>query len=126
MQWANADVVVIVNRDNQVSAMTAVEVANFYLGRTRVFKPEGNALILEQPRDCTLREEFFRRLNGMPIKQLNAYWARLEFSGEVQPPRALDDSRAVLDAVRKNRNAIGYIDAALVDSSVRVVLTLKD
>lgn len=123
---AQADVAVIVNLDNPIDAMTSTQVADFFLGRTRMFKSGIDAMILEHPRDSQLREEFFRRINGMSIKQLNAYWARLQFSGEIQPPPTLKDSRAVLESVRKNRNAIGYIDAGLVDNSIRVVLRLKD
>jgi len=85
-----------------------------------------SALIYEQPVASSLRESFFRSLNGMSVIQLNAYWARLRFSGEVLPPKGLADSRAVLEAVGSNRNAIGYVDAAVVSSSVKVVLLLKE
>jgi hypothetical protein len=84
------------------------------------------AAVYEQPQDSTLRESFFRALNGMNLKQLNAYWARLRFSGEVLPPMVLPDSRLVLDAVSRNRGGIGYIDAALVDTSVKVVLRVRE
>ena len=62
----------------------------------------------------------------MSLKQLNAYWARLRFSGEVLPPMTLPDSQLVLDAVSRTRGGIGYVDAALVDGSVKVVLRLKE
>jgi hypothetical protein len=50
----------------------------------------------------------------------------LRFSGEVLPPMVLPDSRLVLDAVSRNRGGIGYIDAALVDTSVKVVLRVRE
>lgn len=121
-----AEVAVVVNIDNPVSAMTPNQVSDYFLGRSRTFKNGSDALIFEQPRESPIRADFFRLLNGMSIKQLNAYWARLQFSGEIQPPPTLNDSRAVLAAVRKNRNAIGYVDAAVLDNSVRVVLRLSD
>ena len=129
---ACADVVVIVHPDNPVRTMTPREVSDLYLGRSRAFvtgdqTPLLPATIYEQPADSHLRESFFRVLNGMPISQLNAYWARLRFSGEVLPPVALADSRTILEAVSRNRGAIGYVDAAAVSGpSVRVVLRLKE
>jgi ABC-type phosphate transport system substrate-binding protein len=62
----------------------------------------------------------------MSLKRLNAYWARLQFSGAVQPPPEISDSQSVRDLVRHNKNAIGYIEASQVDDSVRVILLLKD
>jgi ABC-type phosphate transport system substrate-binding protein len=124
-----AEIAVVVNPNNPVSVMTAREVSDLYLGRSRSFVQDDQkipAAVYEQPQDSTLRESFFRALNGMNLKQLNAYWARLRFSGEVLPPMVLPDSRLVLDAVSRNRGGIGYIDAALVDTSVKVVLRVRE
>lgn len=128
---AHADIAVIVHPDNPLPSMTPREVSNLYLGRTRSFvATDGRnplpASIYELPADNPLREVFFHTLNGMDIKQLDAYWARLRFSGEVLPPPVLPDSRSVVDAVSRKRNAIGYVDAAAVSASVKVVLRLKE
>lgn len=123
------EIVVIVNPNNPVSTMTAREVSDLYLGRSRSFVQDEQRLpaaVYEQPQDSVLRESFFRVLNGMNLRQLNAYWARLRFSGEVLPPMALADGRMVLDAVSRTRGGIGYVDAAQVDGSVKVVLRLKE
>lgn len=124
-----AEIAVIVHPNNPVVAMTEREVSDLYLGRSRSFTTDEQKLpaaVYEQPQDSRLRENFFLALNGMSLKQLNAYWARLRFSGEVLPPMTLPDSRLVLEAVGRNRRGIGYVDAALVDSSVKVVLRLKE
>lgn len=127
---ARADVAVIVHPSNPVQTMTARQISDLYLGRIRNFgtgdyRGAIPVTVYEQPADSALREAFFRALNGMPIKQLNAYWARLRFSGEVLPPVALADSRAVLATVGSDQSAIGYVDAAALDGSVKVVLLLK-
>lgn len=129
---AAADLVVIVHPDNPVRTMTPREVSDLYLGRSRVFNLGDQAAplpasIYEHPADSHLREVFFHVLNGMPISRLNAYWARLRFSGEVLPPVVVADSRAVLEAVSHNRNAIGYVEAATISGSpVKIVLRLKE
>lgn len=128
---AHADIAVIVHPDNPVQSMTPREISNLYLGRVRSFNVNDHstpllASVYEQPAGSGLRETFFRALNGMDIKQLNAYWARLRFSGEVLPPAALQDSRAVVETVSRKRSAIGYVDAAAVNSAVKVVLRLKE
>lgn len=127
---ARADIVVIVHPENPVRSMTPKQVSDFYMGRARHFQLGEDqaplaATIYELPADSAVRETFFRLLNGMSLSQLNAYWARLRFSGEVLPPATVADSRSVLDTVSRNRNAIGYVDATAVNDSVRVVLRLK-
>ncbi len=117
---ARADVAVIVHPGNPLHTMTTREVSDLYLGRARALS------VYELPADNPLRELFFRSLNGMSIRQLNAYWARLRFSGEVLPPATLADSRAVVDTVSRNPNAIGYVNAAALRDSVKVVLRLKE
>ncbi|HUW75336.1 MAG TPA: phosphate ABC transporter substrate-binding protein, partial [Gallionella sp.] len=56
--------------------------------------------------------------------QLSAYWARVIFTGNGQPPVELEGNITVRSVVAKNRNAIGYIDKRYVNRSVRVVLTV--
>lgn len=115
-----ADIAVIVHPDNPRQAMTVREVSDIYLGRTRGMSA------YDQPMDHPLREMFFQSLNGLSIRQINAYWARLRFSGEMLPPTILPDSRTVVEAVSRNRNAIGYVDGAVVTPAVKVVLRIKE
>lgn len=126
-----ADVAVIVHRDSPLTSMTAREVSDLYLGRARnvaAGNPHAPLVlaVYDQPANSPLRELFFQRLNGMAIKQVNAYWARLRFSGEVLSPPVAPDSRAVLEIVQRQANAIGYVESELVDGSVRVILRLKE
>lgn len=126
---ARADVVVIVHPDNPVQTLTPRQVSDLYLGRTRSIGAGEQKIavsIYEHPIDSHLRKSFFRCLNGMDIKQLNAYWARLRFSGEILPPISLPDNHSVLDIVSHNRNAIGYVDADATSNAVKVVLRLKE
>ncbi|HLA34408.1 MAG TPA: hypothetical protein VJ001_06015 [Rhodocyclaceae bacterium] len=123
---ASAEIAVIANRDSPVQSLTTKQVSDLYLGRSRTLALGETLTVFEQPVDSPLREMFFLSLNGMKIKQVNAYWARLRFSGEIMPPQSLSDSKAVIEAVKRERNAVGYIDAAMANSSVRVVLTLKE
>lgn len=123
---AMADMAVIVNSANPVKQLTQAQVADLYLGRSRSFPGGEYALVFDLPRDAPLRERFFTRLAGMTPQQVNAYWSRLMFTGQVLPPQALPNDQAVLDIVRRNPGAVGYVKAEGLDSGVRVVLTLKE
>jgi hypothetical protein len=47
------------------------------------------------------------------------------FTGHGQPPKVVADAAAVKKAVAADPKAVGYIDKADVDASVKVVLTLN-
>jgi ABC-type phosphate transport system substrate-binding protein len=73
-----------------------------------------------------LRARFYQSLTGRPVEQVNAYWARIIFTGQASPPIQLPDDDAVLKTVRTNEGAIGYIDKAHADKSVNTLLVLPD
>ncbi|MEZ5435291.1 MAG: hypothetical protein R3E67_01295 [Pseudomonadales bacterium] len=57
-------------------------------------------------------------------RNLNAYWSRMVFSGQGQPPKKVADDAAVLALVRANPNLIGYVDAVSLNNSVKVLLRI--
>ncbi len=123
---AFADVVVIVNAANPVRSMSAEEVAALYLARSRTFSSGEFALVFDQPRDSALRKRFFKLVANMEIGQVNTYWSRLMFSGQEMPPQPLPGEQAVIDIVRRNPGAIGYVSAPPKESNLRVVLQIKE
>lgn len=120
---ARAEVAVIANPKNILDAPTRQQVQDIFLGRTRTFPNGKFALPIDQT--SPLRAEFYRLLTGRPIEQINAYWARIIFTGQASPPLRVPDDSAVLKIVRENEDAIGYVDKAHVDKTVHVLLLLK-
>ena len=124
---AHADIAVIVHADNPVQSLTTRQTAELYLGRARTFDTGQYALVIDQGRDNPLRGRFFKDVSGMSIGQVTAYWSRLQFTGQVQPPRSVEGDAAVLDFVRRNPTAIGYISAVPTsDAKVKTVLVLRE
>jgi len=126
---AAADIAVIVSRDSPLETLDRHEITDLYLGRTRSVRLGGQligVLIVEHPADSALREAFYRTLTGMRIERVNSYWARLRFSGAVPPPQPMRDDHAVIEAVSQHRYAVGYVNAAEVDATVRTVHLIRE
>jgi hypothetical protein len=62
---------------------------------------------------------------GSDRNWLLSYWNQQYFEGTF-PPAPLASDEAVLRYVAARPNAIGYLDARLVDDTVRVVQRLAD
>jgi hypothetical protein len=48
------------------------------------------------------------------------------FSGQNLPPQALPDEAAVIDALKRNPNALGWLTKEPVDKQLRTLLVLKE
>lgn len=121
---AHAQLVVIVNKDNEVSQMSKREVIDLFMGRYIIF-PNGVAAIpLDQPVNSDTRKKFYLLLTGKSVAQVNAYWARLIFTGRASPPRVMPNVKTTIRVVRENKDVIAYLPQKDVDNTVKVVLTL--
>lgn len=100
------------------AALSKEQVADVFLGKNQTVTP------LDQPEASSIRAEFYTKATGRDLAQVKATWSRLTFSGKGQPPKELPDSAAVKAAVAADPKAVGYIDAAAVDASVKVLLSI--
>ena len=116
--------VVIVHPDSQVRSLTRDEVINLFMGRHKRLPSGLVAIPVEQAEPPATRARFYQLLVGKDLPDINAYWARLLYSGQAQPPRQAASAEEVLEFVAANKGAIGVVDGARVDRRVRVVLDL--
>ncbi len=119
-----ADIVVIGNLQNSNPVMSARDVQEIYMGRKRGLADNAIAYPID---NSDLRQAFYKHLTDRPIAQINAYWARLKFSGHRTQPEILSDTADIINKVKANKNAIAYInDQQLKESEVRILFVIKD
>ena len=121
---ATAELVVVVAAANPLSELTAAQVADIYLGRTSYFPGGGEAVPIDQSEVTASRTDFYQKVTGKTAPQLKAYWSKLIFTGQGQPPREVPDAAAVKKVLATMPNSIGYIDKGDVDARVKTVLVL--
>lgn len=125
-RFAWADIFVVVNSGSSVGSLNQQEIADLYLGRTHTYPNGIQAKVLDQPNEQPAREQFFRLLLGMRLAQVNAYWARLTFTGRQRSPDVETDDAAVIAAVSRSRQAIGFVASKPSDPGIRVILQIHE
>lgn len=115
---------VVVSAQSAVHNLSQQELLALYTGRTRTLPGGQPVTPLDQQRDGMARADFYLALTGMDIARINSYWARLHFTGQVQPPQTVVDDTAMVQRLKADRSAIGYVTREPQDPSVRVVLRL--
>jgi ABC-type phosphate transport system substrate-binding protein len=114
------EIVVVVSARSTISALTENEIADIFLGRLGRL---GNTVVtpLDQAEGSPARTEFYREFTGKSPAQVKALWSKLIFTGRGRPPRALASDADVLQALRDNPGAIGYVRRSSVDDSARIL-----
>lgn len=119
---AHAELVVIGNPKSEVNGLTPAQVEEIFMGRTQTYPNGKPAQAIDQT--SGLRAMFYQRLVARPLQQIDAYWARIVFTGKDSPPPQLPDDDSVIAEVRKNPTALGYVGKRPTAREVRVLLVL--
>ena len=117
-----AEIVVVVNPKSGVEKLSRDEVVNIFLGRFRQLPSGLAALPVDLPASQPEKSGFYRQLVNKDLAEINAYWARLMFSGRTTPPKQAGSVEDMIAFVGATPGAIGYLDRGRVDARVRVVL----
>ena len=120
---------VIVNANSDVTSMTKKHVMAVFLGRSRTFPNGKPAKALDNKMGSSIREYFFETLTGKSISDIDAYWARLRYSGRASPPKEIDSVDEILAEVGQNVSAMAYVSGqdleVLSKQGIVVVYTLE-
>jgi ABC-type phosphate transport system substrate-binding protein len=115
---AQAETVVIVNKANPASRMFSEQAAQFFLGKSNMFTP------VDQAEGSAIRAEFYHKVAEKDPAQVKAIWSKLVFTGKAVAPKEFGSNAEIKKAVAADPKAIGYIDKAALDDSVKAILTL--
>jgi hypothetical protein len=106
----SADVVVVAGAQSRTNQLSREDVINIFMGGYRQL-PDGTAAQpIDQWQDSPIRRTFYRHLLDKSLEEINAYWARLVFSGRTLPPATAKNQTDLLDRLSKDPRAISYLD----------------
>jgi len=114
---AQAEVAVIVN-SAAAKTPSQSDVANIFLGKDKSMKG------VDQAGWNPVKEAFYAGVTSKNESQLKSYWSGLIFTGKGQPLPSVADDAAVVAKVGAEADAIGYVNSAAVNGSVKVLFTL--
>lgn len=124
LAWA--DIVVVANPQSGIERLSKEELVNIYLGRYRRLPTGQSAEPIDIQGDADIKARFYRSLVDKSLAEINAYWARLVFSGKTRPPVSLPNVEEALQFVARYPKALAYVDRSKVDKRVSVVFEMGD
>jgi ABC-type phosphate transport system substrate-binding protein len=118
---SRAEVVAVVSSKSAITALTKSQVADIFLGKVGRYPDGLLAVPIDQAAGSVARNEFYAKVADRSPAQIAAYWSKILFTGRGQPPTEVSNDIEMKNRIAANPSAIGYINAELVDGSVRVL-----
>ncbi len=112
----------IVHKSNPVDSISKSELADLFLKKTTRWQNGRSVTPIDQSDRNSIREEFSGSVLGKDVSSVKSYWQRMIFSGRATPPAELATDAEVIDFVRSNAEAIGYISSgASTGADVKII-----
>ena len=118
-----ADVVVIANKNIPVDSLTEKEVRSLYLGK-EIYVGGVAVKLYDHEGDTDIKKAFYKAVTRKDLDSVYAHWSRLIFSGKATPPQPVN-RKNLLDTIKNESNAIGYIDHKQADDDIKVLFIIK-
>ena len=101
----------VVQSSNPVTSLSAAQVEKLFLKKVTRWDTGGEVQPVDLADDSSVRSAFSEDILGKDVPAVKSYWQRMIFSGRATPPPVLSSDAQVLEFVRSNRGAIGYVAA---------------
>ncbi|ESS70609.1 hypothetical protein MGMO_121c00050 [Methyloglobulus morosus KoM1] len=118
-----AEIVVVMSAKSNVTNLSKDNVSAIFLGKTATLPDGIQAVPIEQDAGQEAYKEFHRIVIEKSDAQLNAYWAKMVFSGKGNPPREVANNAEVLKIIAASPSMIGYLEKSAVNRTVKVVFS---
>lgn len=112
---------VVVNAGCEARSISRAELSRLFLKKSLRWACGDSVAVVDQAEGSELRARFTWAIHHKSLKALKAYWRREIFSGQDVPPPEKASDAEVLDFVRGNPSAIGYVSKRAPTAAVRVL-----
>jgi len=127
---AKAQIVVIVNNDNPAEKLSAQQVKDYYMRKSRSRWPSINKPIKPVDRKGSGAEKtkFLSDVMGMSNEKLSQHFTQRQFANSEAPPAKFASDEEIINNVANEIGAIGFVSKAVYDanaSKVKSVLVVN-
>lgn len=113
-----ADIVMIINKSNAVSTISYQDIQNIYLGKKTTWE-SGKRIVPIIQDNPNVHDSFTKQILKKNSQQYATYWKKALFTGAGLPPKAVDGNGEIKALIAGNKDAVGYISADALDSTVK-------
>ena len=106
---ANGAIVIVANTPDQSIELSRHEVRKLFMGGALPY----NLNPITLPPENHTRVLFNTKVVGLTESRIQSYWAQMRFTGRKTAPKELNSERVILDYLKNNEGAVGYLPESL-------------
>jgi ABC-type phosphate transport system substrate-binding protein len=118
--------VVIANKSVNATKISRDELRPIFQTKKDTWPDGSPARPFNLPEANTARRSFDVAVLGLDADRVARYWIDRKIRGGERPPQTIPSSALMLKVVSKTAGAVGYVEAADVDASVKVIARVVD
>ncbi|TLX71825.1 hypothetical protein E9993_19800 [Labilibacter sediminis] len=116
---------VIVNNTNSTSALSKKQVSNLFLKKEKKWPDGSKVAVIDLKGNNPTRKVFSSEVHSKSTNAVKSYWQQAVFSGKGTPPVEKSSDQDVINFVKQNSGAIGYVSSGTNTSGVKTI-TVSD
>lgn len=116
---------VVVHTDNQIKEIKSSNLDNIYLKKISKWDDGTKIKPINLSSEADVRASFSKEVHKKSVSAVKAYWQKQIFTGKGVPPVEKSNDREVIEFVKSNPGAIGYVSGNANTDGVTTVKVIK-
>jgi ABC-type phosphate transport system substrate-binding protein len=115
--------IIIANKNNTVTSLSKKEISDLFLKKKTKWADGTTVAPVDLNANSKTREDFSQQIHGKGTSAIRSFWQQAAFSGTASAPPEKASDAEVIDFVKKNPGAIGYVPASANTDGVKTIST---
>jgi ABC-type phosphate transport system substrate-binding protein len=105
------DFVIIANINQDIISLSPEEISDIFLKRTKRWDDGSKIIPVDLSSDSKMRKSFTEKIHQKKVSNIRAYWQQCLFSGKHSPPLEFKSEKNMLEYIKNNPGAVGYVSS---------------
>lgn len=115
-----SDVLVVVHPESPLKSISRSDLKDMFSNKKQRW-PHGGKVELVTYKSGAVQDEFCNSFLGKSASQFKQFWRQLVFTGQGASPKEVNSVADMLEAISKDKGAIGFVPADANLSSVKTL-----
>ena len=118
---AYADVVIIANKSVKEDRKSKDDIKNIFLGKIVKWEDGTKINIAVLKKENELHKTFAKDYTQKTTSQFEKWWRQMVFTGKGTLPKTFESQETLVEYVKENGGAIGYVDNADITGEIKII-----
>jgi len=111
----------VVHPDNPNDSVSAQDLSSWFLLQVTTWPTGGKITPVDQSDEAVITSAFCEKVHGKSLSAIKSFWQKKIFSGKGVPPKKVASDEEVINFVKANPGAIGYVSSSASTAGVKVI-----